>query len=152
MNCIMIYFPLYVLNTMILLLGMNFFAWPLMLLSEKKPWMDHLKIIQKLAAEPGSSAKIFKAIADPPTTSLQRLKVKWLHKHMILFKTRLLDLSTILLCTFTCILNQYLILLIQDILGCLVMLRIGIWMKCSELEIKSFWNTVLRLHLYICFL
>lgn len=41
---------------------------------EKKPWMDHLKIIQKLASEPGSSAKIFKAIADPPTTSLQRLK------------------------------------------------------------------------------
>ncbi|KAL8142462.1 hypothetical protein V2J09_015494 [Rumex salicifolius] len=40
----------------------------------KKPWMDHLKIIQNLASEPGSSAKIFKAIADPPTTSLQRLK------------------------------------------------------------------------------
>ncbi|KNA18547.1 hypothetical protein SOVF_069740 [Spinacia oleracea] len=36
--------------------------------------MDKLKAIQKLAAEAGSSARIFKAIADPPTTSLQRLK------------------------------------------------------------------------------
>ena len=32
-------------------------------------------MIQKLAAEAGSSSRIFKAIADPPTTSLQRLKV-----------------------------------------------------------------------------
>ncbi|XP_041007365.1 GPI ethanolamine phosphate transferase 3 isoform X2 [Juglans microcarpa x Juglans regia] len=39
-----------------------------------KPWMDKLRVIQKLASERGSSARIFKAIADPPTTSLQRLK------------------------------------------------------------------------------
>lgn len=50
------------------------FVAPSSFFKEKKPWMDHLKIIQKLASEPGSSAKIFKAIADPPTTSLQRLK------------------------------------------------------------------------------
>lgn len=31
-------------------------------------------MLQKLAFKEGSSAKIFKAIADPPTTSLQRLK------------------------------------------------------------------------------
>lgn len=31
-------------------------------------------MLQKLASERGSSARIFKAIADPPTTSLQRLK------------------------------------------------------------------------------
>ncbi|RZR72400.1 hypothetical protein BHM03_00013209 [Ensete ventricosum] len=42
----------------------------------KKPWMDKLRVLQKLAAAEGSSARIFKAIADPPTTSLQRLKVK----------------------------------------------------------------------------
>ncbi|XP_059075595.1 uncharacterized protein LOC131074124 isoform X2 [Cryptomeria japonica] len=36
--------------------------------------MDKLQVLQKLALEEGSSAKIFKAIADPPTTSLQRLK------------------------------------------------------------------------------
>lgn len=41
---------------------------------EKKPWMDKLQVIQKVAAEAGSSSRIFKAIADPPTTSLQRLK------------------------------------------------------------------------------
>ncbi|KAG2713259.1 hypothetical protein I3760_04G168800 [Carya illinoinensis] len=39
-----------------------------------KPWMDKSRVIQKLASERGSSARIFKAIADPPTTSLQRLK------------------------------------------------------------------------------
>lgn len=33
-------------------------------------------MLQKLASEEGLSARIFKAIADPPTTSLQRLKVK----------------------------------------------------------------------------
>ncbi|XP_048136810.1 GPI ethanolamine phosphate transferase 3 isoform X7 [Rhodamnia argentea] len=48
----------------------NFFS-----LIETKPWMDRLPVLQKLAFKEGSSAKIFKAIADPPTTSLQRLKV-----------------------------------------------------------------------------
>ncbi|XP_030536875.1 GPI ethanolamine phosphate transferase 3 isoform X3 [Rhodamnia argentea] len=47
----------------------NFFS-----LIETKPWMDRLPVLQKLAFKEGSSAKIFKAIADPPTTSLQRLK------------------------------------------------------------------------------
>jgi len=37
--------------------------------------MDKLKILQTLAFANDSSAKIFKAFADPPTTSLQRLKV-----------------------------------------------------------------------------
>ena len=32
-------------------------------------------MLQKLASTKGSLAKIFKAISDPPTTSLQRLKV-----------------------------------------------------------------------------
>lgn len=41
---------------------------------EKKPWMDKLHVLQKLASDEKSSAKIFKALADPPTTSLQRLK------------------------------------------------------------------------------
>ncbi|KAL5973435.1 hypothetical protein ACLOJK_030085 [Asimina triloba] len=36
--------------------------------------MDKLQVLQKLASDEHSSAKIFKAIADPPTTSLQRLK------------------------------------------------------------------------------
>ncbi|XP_077218141.1 alkaline-phosphatase-like family protein isoform X2 [Tasmannia lanceolata] len=36
--------------------------------------MDKLQVLQKLASDEGLSAKIFKAIADPPTTSLQRLK------------------------------------------------------------------------------
>lgn len=38
--------------------------------------MDKLQVLHKLASRPGSSARIFKAVADPPTTSLQRLKVK----------------------------------------------------------------------------
>lgn len=42
---------------------------------EKKPWMDRLQVFHELAAQNKSSARIFKAIADPPTTSLQRLKV-----------------------------------------------------------------------------
>lgn len=42
---------------------------------ESKPWMDKLQFVQDLAAKNASSARIFKAIADPPTTSLQRLKV-----------------------------------------------------------------------------
>lgn len=37
--------------------------------------MDKLQVLQKLASDEPSSARIFKAIADPPTTSLQRLKV-----------------------------------------------------------------------------
>lgn len=45
--------------------------------TESKPWMDRLRVLQKLASERGSSARIFKAIADPPTTSLQRLKVRF---------------------------------------------------------------------------
>ncbi|CAI0428688.1 unnamed protein product [Linum tenue] len=36
--------------------------------------MDKLPVLLNLAFTEGSSAKIFKAIADPPTTSLQRLK------------------------------------------------------------------------------
>ncbi|KAG9460009.1 hypothetical protein H6P81_004517 [Aristolochia fimbriata] len=41
---------------------------------EEKPWMNKLEVLQKLAFEERISARIFKAIADPPTTSLQRLK------------------------------------------------------------------------------
>ena len=37
--------------------------------------MDKIPVLQKLASTKGSLAKIFKAISDPPTTSLQRLKV-----------------------------------------------------------------------------
>ncbi|PSR92440.1 GPI ethanolamine phosphate transferase, partial [Actinidia chinensis var. chinensis] len=36
--------------------------------------MDKLQVLHKLASREGTSARIFKAIADPPTTSLQRLK------------------------------------------------------------------------------
>lgn len=36
--------------------------------------MDKLQVLQELASQNPSSARIFKAIADPPTTSLQRLK------------------------------------------------------------------------------
>lgn len=39
--------------------------------------MDKLQFVQDLAAKNASSARIFKAIADPPTTSLQRLKVAY---------------------------------------------------------------------------
>ncbi|PKA63040.1 hypothetical protein AXF42_Ash007836 [Apostasia shenzhenica] len=49
----------------------------LIFVSEKKPWMDKLQVLQKLVAEEGLSSRIFKAIADPPTTSLQRLKVNF---------------------------------------------------------------------------
>lgn len=41
--------------------------------------MDRLQVLQKLASTEGTSAHIFKAIADPPTTSLQRLKVALLY-------------------------------------------------------------------------
>ncbi|KAK6116828.1 hypothetical protein DH2020_049458 [Rehmannia glutinosa] len=40
----------------------------------KKPWMDKLQVLHEFASQNQSSAKIFKATADPPTTSLQRLK------------------------------------------------------------------------------
>ncbi|XP_020257376.1 GPI ethanolamine phosphate transferase 3 isoform X2 [Asparagus officinalis] len=36
--------------------------------------MDKLPVLQKLASGENATARIFKAIADPPTTSLQRLK------------------------------------------------------------------------------
>ncbi|KZV27431.1 GPI ethanolamine phosphate transferase 3-like [Dorcoceras hygrometricum] len=45
-----------------------------LMLSEKKPWMDRLQVLHEYASQNQSTAKIFKAIADPPTTSLQRLK------------------------------------------------------------------------------
>ncbi|KAG6546008.1 hypothetical protein Mapa_012671 [Marchantia paleacea] len=41
---------------------------------EPKPWMDKLSILQRLVEEQDSTARIFKFIADPPTTTLQRLK------------------------------------------------------------------------------
>ncbi|WCJ41278.1 GPI ethanolamine phosphate transferase 2 [Euphorbia peplus] len=50
------------------------FVAPSSFFSEKKPWMDKLPVLQKMAFKQGSSSRIFKAIADPPTTSLQRLK------------------------------------------------------------------------------
>ncbi|KAJ7980495.1 GPI ethanolamine phosphate transferase 3 [Quillaja saponaria] len=50
------------------------FVAPSTFFKEPKPWMDHLQVLQKMASTNGSSARIFKAIADPPTTSLQRLK------------------------------------------------------------------------------
>ncbi|KAH1121313.1 hypothetical protein J1N35_004473 [Gossypium stocksii] len=50
------------------------FVAPSSFFEEKQPWMDKLKVLQRMASENPSSAKIFKAIADPPTTSLQRLK------------------------------------------------------------------------------
>ncbi|XP_038976419.1 GPI ethanolamine phosphate transferase 3-like isoform X2 [Phoenix dactylifera] len=50
------------------------FLAPSSFFAEAKPWMDKLRVLQKLASGEGSSARIFKAIADPPTTSLQRLK------------------------------------------------------------------------------
>ncbi|KAA0054076.1 GPI ethanolamine phosphate transferase 3 isoform X1 [Cucumis melo var. makuwa] len=50
------------------------FVAPSSFFEESKPWMDKLRVLHKMASERGSSAKIFKAIADPPTTSLQRLK------------------------------------------------------------------------------
>ncbi|XAR48714.1 hypothetical protein NMG60_11031618 [Bertholletia excelsa] len=50
------------------------FVAPSTFFAERKPWMDKLKVLHKLASREGSSARIFKAIADPPTTSLQRLK------------------------------------------------------------------------------
>ncbi|KAL1561440.1 GPI ethanolamine phosphate transferase 3-like [Salvia divinorum] len=50
------------------------FVAPSTFFAEKKPWMDRLQVMHDLAARNRSSTRIFKAIADPPTTSLQRLK------------------------------------------------------------------------------
>ncbi|XP_051185287.1 uncharacterized protein [Lolium perenne] len=50
------------------------FVAPSTFFQEKQPWMDKLQVLQKLAADEKKSARIFKALADPPTTSLQRLK------------------------------------------------------------------------------
>lgn len=50
------------------------FAAPSTFFPEKKPWMDKLQILHEVASQNLSSSRIFKAIADPPTTSLQRLK------------------------------------------------------------------------------
>ncbi|CAK9165920.1 unnamed protein product [Ilex paraguariensis] len=50
------------------------FVAPSTFFEAKKPWMDRLTVLHELASRSGSSAKIFKAVADPPTTSLQRLK------------------------------------------------------------------------------
>ncbi|XVF79533.1 hypothetical protein PTKIN_Ptkin14bG0230600 [Pterospermum kingtungense] len=50
------------------------FVAPSSFFEQKQPWMDKLSVLQRMALEKPSSAKIFKAIADPPTTSLQRLK------------------------------------------------------------------------------
>ncbi|KAL3691933.1 hypothetical protein R1sor_005584 [Riccia sorocarpa] len=41
---------------------------------DPKPWMDKLPVLQRLVAEDNSTARIFKFLADPPTTTLQRLK------------------------------------------------------------------------------
>lgn len=40
--------------------------------------MDKLQVLHEFASQNQSSSRIFKAIADPPTTSLQRLKVNML--------------------------------------------------------------------------
>ncbi|XP_078168361.1 alkaline-phosphatase-like family protein isoform X2 [Carex rostrata] len=50
------------------------FVAPSTFFQEKKPWMDRLSLLQHLASTQPNSSRIFKAIADPPTTSLQRLK------------------------------------------------------------------------------
>jgi hypothetical protein len=42
---------------------------------EPQAWMDKLPVLQRLARENRNSARIFKFVADPPTTTLQRLKV-----------------------------------------------------------------------------
>jgi GPI ethanolamine phosphate transferase 3 subunit O len=54
--------------------------------------MDKLHVLQKLAADEKTSSRIFKALADPPTTSLQRLKVILTFKsyHCIIFLLEIL--------------------------------------------------------------
>ncbi|GAU22458.1 hypothetical protein TSUD_123450 [Trifolium subterraneum] len=46
----------------------------IVMLSESKPWMDKLQVLKNMSSSQPPSAEIFKVIADPPTTSLQRLK------------------------------------------------------------------------------
>ncbi|KAK7264825.1 hypothetical protein RJT34_32437 [Clitoria ternatea] len=41
---------------------------------ESKPWMDKLSVLKNTASARPSSARIFKSIADPPTTTSLRLK------------------------------------------------------------------------------
>ncbi|KAH7290765.1 hypothetical protein KP509_30G062700 [Ceratopteris richardii] len=41
---------------------------------KRRPWMDRLQVMQRLILEESTRARLFKFIADPPTTSLQRLK------------------------------------------------------------------------------
>ncbi|GAU16760.1 hypothetical protein TSUD_200030 [Trifolium subterraneum] len=50
------------------------FVAPSSFFAESKPWMDKLQVLKNMSSSRPSSARIFKAIADPPTTSLQRLK------------------------------------------------------------------------------
>ncbi|KAL1372883.1 GPI ethanolamine phosphate transferase 3 isoform X1 [Arachis hypogaea] len=50
------------------------FVAPSTFFPESKHWMDKLKVLKEVVSKSPTSAKIFKAIADPPTTSLQRLK------------------------------------------------------------------------------
>ncbi|XP_004508065.1 GPI ethanolamine phosphate transferase 3 isoform X2 [Cicer arietinum] len=50
------------------------FVAPSTFFAESKPWMDKLHVLNNMSSSRPSSARIFKAIADPPTTSLQRLK------------------------------------------------------------------------------
>ncbi|XP_027330017.1 GPI ethanolamine phosphate transferase 3 [Abrus precatorius] len=50
------------------------FVAPSTFFPESKPWMDRLRVLKNVASARPSSARIFKAVADPPTTSLQRLK------------------------------------------------------------------------------
>ncbi|KAL6504150.1 hypothetical protein OROGR_026073 [Orobanche gracilis] len=50
------------------------FVAPSSFFAEKKPWMDKLQVLHEFSSQNRSSSKIFKATADPPTTSLQRLK------------------------------------------------------------------------------
>uniref|UniRef100_A0A6N2MUH0 Uncharacterized protein n=2 Tax=Salix viminalis TaxID=40686 RepID=A0A6N2MUH0_SALVM len=64
----------FLISVIIYLLHLFDFVAPSVFFQEKKAWMDKLSVLQKMAFSEGSSAKIFKAIADPPTTSLQRLK------------------------------------------------------------------------------
>uniref|UniRef100_K7MJX3 Uncharacterized protein n=1 Tax=Glycine max TaxID=3847 RepID=K7MJX3_SOYBN len=49
------------------------FVAPSTFFAESKPWMDK-RVLKNVASTRPLSARIFKAIADPPTTSLQRLK------------------------------------------------------------------------------
>lgn len=51
--------------------------------------MDKLRVLQRLASSENVTARIFKAIADPPTTSPQRLKV--MHFQRLLHFVRMLE-------------------------------------------------------------